>query len=136
MPEFDKLDFEVIDDWTDNGGVAEDTKKKTGYTAAHLNKFLVQFYAGRNLQMICKEESGQKLIDTLNDCLRGYFQAMKITGRDGEKMSPKRNTADCARSHLKKIIKAECGLDIGSDEFSRFNVSILNLENFFKVKIF
>ena len=124
MPVFDDPDFEVIDDITENGGIAEETKRKIGYTAGHLDQYLVEFCGGKNLQTICEEKSGKELVDSLTNALRGFFQTMKVKGKNGEKLPPKRNTSDCARSHLKKIIKKEAGLDLDSDEFEKFRVSI------------
>ena len=129
MPEFTKPDFIVIDDLTENGGCAEDTKKKVGYSAKHFDSYLVGFCGGKNLETLSKEETGQVLIDTLINGLRGYFQSMKVKSKSGEMLPPMRNTSDCERSHLKKIIKNQCGLDIGSDQFQRFLVSIIKILN-------
>ena len=37
MPVFDDPDFEVINDITENGGIAEETKNKIALTAGHLS---------------------------------------------------------------------------------------------------
>ena len=86
---------------------------------------MVEFCGGKNLKDICEEKSGKELVDSLTNALRGFFQTMKVKGKSGEKLPPKRNTSDCARSHLKRIIKKEAGLDLDSDEFEKFRVSIL-----------
>ena len=125
MPVFDDPDFEVINDITENGGIAEETKNKIALTAGHLDQYLVEFCGGKNLKDICEEKSGKELVDSLTNALRGFFQTMKVKGKSGEKLPPKRNTSDCARSHLKRIIKKEAGLDLDSDEFEKFRVSIL-----------
>ena len=131
MPVFGDPDKAAIDADTENGGVTEETKRKRGREKKFFNDLLVSHYGGKPLDEVVKNLDKQALIVLLNDALRGYFQTMLVQNRtmneNGEEiveeLSPKRNTAECSKSHLKKIILDEAKLDISGPEFAIFNVS-------------
>ena len=132
MPKFGDPDQAAINAETENGGVTEETKRKRGREKKFFNDLLIAHYGGKPLDEIVKTLDKQALILLLNDALRGYFQTMLVQNRtmneNGEEiveeLSPKRNTAECSKSHLKKIILDEAKLDISGPEFAIFNVSI------------
>ena len=132
MPIFGDPDQATIDADTENGGVTEETKRKRGREKKFFNDLLISHYGGQPLEEIVKTLERQALIVLLNNALRGYFQTMLVQNRtmnkEGEEiveeLSPKRNTAECSKSHLKKIILDEAKMDISGPEFAIFNVSI------------
>ena len=131
MPVHSKPVQESIEDTTINGGCTKETKQKRARERKYFNDFLVEHYGGKTLEDLCKEIDRAALIEVLNNALRGYYQTMLVNckthneeGEDiNENLSPKRKTAECSRSHVKKFILDEAKLDISGPDFSTFNVS-------------
>ena len=134
MPTFGDLNqasLEQIQDTTENGGCTEETKAKRRRERNFFNELLISKFGGKPLDELVKNLSREDLILLLNNALRAYFQTMSVSNRstnqDGEEtienLSPKRKTAECSKSHLRKIILDEANLDISGSDFSTFLVS-------------
>ena len=103
------------------------------------NGYLKENHGGKTLKERYEELGQESLIELLNDALRGYYQTMLVSKRiknvNGETViediAPKRKTAECSRSHLKKIILNVAKLDISGNDFSKFTVSSMILLTIF-----
>lgn len=132
MPSFKKPDQEIIDNTTEHGGVAEETKRKRAREAKFFDDFLIEHYGGQGLDQLVESLDKEGLIQTLNDAVRGYYQSMLVKNKykndNGEEvieeLSPKRNTVECSKSHLKKVVLDAANLDITGPDFAKFNVSM------------
>ena len=124
MPNYREPDLELIDNLVDNGGVAKETKNKRKVIRTQFDDYLMKYFDGHNLEDLWDSPDMEEKtkIDKFNLALCGFFQTMTVKSKSGE-MAPKKNTADSAKSHLKKIFLDVTDLDITSSEFKKFNVS-------------
>ena len=125
MPNFPmKIDDELkeaIKKTKKGGGVTKETLDTHRRHMGHLDMFCQENY-NRNIQDVCEKEDKEALIDIL----QSFFHAYRVKSRDEDgqevMLRPTRNTADAAKSHLKKGIKllSNGKLDIG--DFDDFEV--------------
>ena len=132
MPNFRAPNVKLIETLIDDGGVTKETKDKRTFVQNQFDKYLKNFFGGKILKNFWESESDQEVeakIATINTALCGFFEGMTVKARSGEEMAPKRNTADAARSHLKKVFYDITGLDITGKKFEKFNVSTYLISN-------
>lgn len=132
MPTYREPNLDKIENLADNGGVCKETKDKRDYVKTQFNKYLKEFFGGQSLKEFWDSDNSideNAKIEKLNIALCGFFEGMTVKSRSGEELPPKRNTAESAKSHLKKIILDITDLDFTGNKFKKFNVSI-NRVNF------
>ena len=125
MPTYREPNFEEIENLADNGGVSKETKDKRDYVRSQFNDYLIKFFGGQNLKEMwdSPEMDESTKVDKLNLALSGFFESMTVKAKTGEKLPPKRNTAESTKSHLKKIFSEVTDLDLTCNKFKKFNVS-------------
>ena len=122
MPKFDEIDLSEIDDLKENGGHAENTKKKRKSIVGVFTNFLKDKNYPALEDLILDENDTMKL----EEIIMIFFSSIKVE-KNGESLIPKKNTTDGYKSNIKSHILdlTEGKIDISCPrKFKNFQVNL------------